>query len=234
MAKIIKITGYLVTLDDSLDEQEIALAAKEILGSKFNCIEKPFTAQTAEIGEWHDDHELNYTFCPVSDCEKYFTEDYELPAKIYHFREKYDFLSNMYKLSTPISLLFPDMSHALEFTCAEAAYQAYRCADPADRYKFVNIDGPAAKTLSHNIKARSNWDAIKTKCMKHVISEKFKNNPDLAARLLDTGNADLINENAQNDCFWGVCGGEGENMLGKILMEERFELKRKNWEDSMQ
>lgn len=72
MAKIIKVTGYLVALDDDIDEKEIALAAKEILGSKFDCIEKPFVAETADVGEWHDNHELNYYDCPIDVCESYF------------------------------------------------------------------------------------------------------------------------------------------------------------------
>ena len=72
MAEIIKITGYLVSLDDCIDEKEVALAAKEILGSKFDCIGKPFTAESADIGEWHDDHELNSFNCTTETCESYF------------------------------------------------------------------------------------------------------------------------------------------------------------------
>lgn len=73
MSKIIKITGYLIAHDD-VDEDEIALAAKEILGSKFDCIEKPFAAESKDIGELDDEHPLIYFDCPVSECEKYFND----------------------------------------------------------------------------------------------------------------------------------------------------------------
>lgn len=71
MAKIIKITGYLIG-DDDLDENEVALVAKSILGGKFDCIEKPFQAQSEEIPDWNDNHPLNYINCPITECEKYF------------------------------------------------------------------------------------------------------------------------------------------------------------------
>ena len=74
MAKIIKLTGYLIATDDDMDEREIAIAAKEILSSKFDCIGKPFTTESADIGIWSDEHKLNYIDCPVSVCEQYFNK----------------------------------------------------------------------------------------------------------------------------------------------------------------
>lgn len=43
-------------------------------------------------------------------------------------------------------------------------------------------------------------------------------------RLLATDNAELVEGNYWGDRFWGVCKGEGENHLGKILMRVRKEL----------
>lgn len=37
---------------------------------------------------------------------------------------------------------------------------------------------------------------------------------------------ELIEGNAWNDTFWGVCNGVGENWLGQLLMERRAELQR--------
>lgn len=72
MAKIIKLTGYLVTDDDNIDEKEIAFATKEILSDKFDCIGKPFKAEVATIEDWNDNHELNYINSTTDVCEKYF------------------------------------------------------------------------------------------------------------------------------------------------------------------
>lgn len=41
---------------------------------------------------------------------------------------------------------------------------------------------------------------------------------------MTTGNAELIEGNTWNDTFWGVCNGEGENNLGKLLMKVRTNL----------
>jgi predicted NAD-dependent protein-ADP-ribosyltransferase YbiA (DUF1768 family) len=43
--------------------------------------------------------------------------------------------------------------------------------------------------------------------------------------LLETGDAELIEGNDWGDTFWGVCGGKGNNFLGKLLMEVRKELR---------
>ena len=60
--------------------------------------------------------------------------------------------------------------------------------------------------------------------MYEICKIKFTTNPNLAKRLLDTGDEELIEGNDWNDIFWGVCNGKGENNLGKILMRIRNEL----------
>ena len=57
------------------------------------------------------------------------------------------------------------------------------------------------------------------------VSGKFAQNPDLLQKLLDTGDAHLEETNTWKDTFWGVCKGEGQNNLGKILMSVREELR---------
>ena len=48
----------------------------------------------------------------------------------------------------------------------------------------------------------------------------------LALRLVETGTEELVEGNDWGDTYWGVCKGTGKNMLGKILMEVREELKK--------
>ena len=59
-----------------------------------------------------------------------------------------------------------------------------------------------------------------------LVLEKFKQNPELKQKLLETGNQELIEGNTWNDTFWGVCNGQGQNWLGKILMLARSELNK--------
>lgn len=57
--------------------------------------------------------------------------------------------------------------------------------------------------------------------MREVVECKFKQNRWLMQKLMSTGKTQLVEGNNWNDTFWGVYKGEGENMLGKILMEIR-------------
>ena len=49
----------------------------------------------------------------------------------------------------------------------------------------------------------------------------------MASRLINTGDAILIEGNTWGDTYWGVCDGVGENRLGKLLMEVREECKKR-------
>ncbi len=59
--------------------------------------------------------------------------------------------------------------------------------------------------------------------MEKIVYEKFVQNPTLAQDLLDTGNKTLKEGNYWRDLYWGVDlkTGEGENHLGKTLMQLR-------------
>lgn len=60
--------------------------------------------------------------------------------------------------------------------------------------------------------------------MADIVTAKFEQNPELAARLIATAPAELIEGNSWGDTYWGVCGGQGENRLGLILMAVRSKL----------
>lgn len=71
--KLIKITGFLIGEND-IDEEEIALVAKSILGGKFDCIEKPFTVQSQPLPDWNEEHPLNSIYATLESCENYFPQ----------------------------------------------------------------------------------------------------------------------------------------------------------------
>ena len=72
---------------------------------------------------------------------------------------------------------------------------------------------------------RKDWDAVKDDVMRRAVRRKFEAHDDIRAVLLSTGDEEIV-ENAPRDYYWG-CGadGSGKNMLGKILMEVRAELR---------
>lgn len=95
--------------------------------------------------------------------------------------------------------------------------------------RIRNAPGPKdAKALgrTRDVKIRPDWDDVRDEVMRRAIWRKFEVHADLAARLLATGDEELI-ENAPNDYYWG-CGadGTGLNMTGKLLMGLRTELRK--------
>lgn len=53
----------------------------------------------------------------------------------------------------------------------------------------------------------------------------FSQHEDLRALLLSTGDAKLV-EHTENDAYWGDGGdGSGKNMLGRILVQVREQLR---------
>ena len=72
---------------------------------------------------------------------------------------------------------------------------------------------------------RSNWENIKDDVMFRAVLAKFRTHTDIQQILLDTGDAQIV-ENAPSDYYWG-CGkdGSGKNRLGEILMRVRDQLQ---------
>jgi predicted NAD-dependent protein-ADP-ribosyltransferase YbiA (DUF1768 family) len=60
--------------------------------------------------------------------------------------------------------------------------------------------------------------------MATIVTNKFKD-PILRKKLLDTGDADLVEGNTWHDQEWGAYKGVGNNYLGKILMVVREHIK---------
>lgn len=72
---------------------------------------------------------------------------------------------------------------------------------------------------------RRDWEAVKDDVMREAVRAKFTQHADLREMLLATGTATLV-EHTTNDAYWGDNGdGSGRNMLGRILMDIREELR---------
>jgi ribA/ribD-fused uncharacterized protein len=87
------------------------------------------------------------------------------------------------------------------------------------------LDTPGkAKRAGRNLQLRHDWEKVKYDVMLDIVFAKFYQHPELAAKLLATGDAELIEGNWWNDTTWGVCNGVGSNWLGRILMMVRARL----------
>jgi len=107
------------------------------------------------------------------------------------------------------------------FKTVEHAYQAAKTYSIDDRMKIANADTPGqAKRLGRKANVRSDWESVKVGVMRGLLIQKFSD-VNLRKKLLATGKQELIEGNEWGDLFWGVCKGNGKNILGKLLMEIR-------------
>lgn len=137
--------------------------------------------------------------------------------KIDSFKGPYRFLSNFYPAEVELD--------GVKYPSVEHAYQARKTNVRVEREIILNAKKASqAKALGQSVTKIEEWDEIKVDVMKELIRKKFYNKV-LRAELLDTGDAELSEGNWWNDTFWGVCKGRGKNMLGKILMEVRKEIR---------
>ena len=129
----------------------------------------------------------------------------------------YAFLSNFY----PSTIWIDGKS----YPTVEHAYQSHKTLNEDSRELIRKAKDPAvAKKLGKGVEMRPDWDSVKEDLMRTFIRAKFES-PFLADLLLKTEDAELVHVNTWNDRVWGVCRGSGQNLLGKILMEVRQELK---------
>jgi ribA/ribD-fused uncharacterized protein len=132
------------------------------------------------------------------------------------FDGEYRFLSNFW----PVEIEF----EGIQFSSVEGAYQAAKTLDPMVRLEIAVLPANKAKRAGKKLKIRSDWEAIKIPVMEILVRKKFQN-PELKDKLLATGERPLIEGNWWGDTFWGICKEQGQNHLGRILMQVRDELK---------
>lgn len=113
----------------------------------------------------------------------------------------------------------------LRWRTVEHAFQAAKTLDRARFLAIHDAETPAkAKRIGRQCRMRADWDQVKQGVMLDLLRIKFKD-PDMRAALLATGNKILIEGNTWGDRYWGVYNGEGENHLGKLLMQVRQEIR---------
>lgn len=77
----------------------------------------------------------------------------------------------------------------------------------------------------NGMQPRPGWHEVKLDIMRRADRAKFEQNPQLAALLLATGDAELV-EDSPDEPFWGIGpDGRGLNWAGRVLMEVRARLR---------
>ncbi len=140
------------------------------------------------------------------------------------FDGEFDFLSNFF----PAPITFEGTA----FPTSEHAFQAAKTHNHETRLTIAAKATPGQAKRAGGKRGiikgdlfRSDWEQVKVQVMEEIVKIKFTTHPGLAKALLNTGTRRLIEGNVWNDTFWGVCRGNGQNNLGKILEKIREELK---------
>lgn len=138
------------------------------------------------------------------------------------FKDKYRFLSNFWPCVVVLD--------GLQYKSVEHAFVASKTTDPKKR-EVVRQQPTAsmAKRYGKTLILRDGWNEMKRDIMEDLIRQKFQD-PVLKAKLLETGDEQLIEGNTWGDVFWGVTRGVGLNHLGKILMKVRDEIRQASQE----
>ncbi len=127
------------------------------------------------------------------------------------FEGPYRFLSNFYEGGPGLT--------------GEHYFQAAKAATPDQHDWVLAAETPGqAKYRGRSVQMREDWEEVKIDVMTDVVRTKFQD-PTLRQWLDATGDFELVEGNNWGDTFWGVDNqtGEGENHLGKILMQIREE-----------
>lgn len=153
----------------------------------------------------------------------------------FHENEEYGFLSNWYKCTFE--------SRGTTYTSMEQYMMhmkvlLFREYDLAD--KIMETDNPAeCKSLGRTKFASfdsEKWENMCGHIVKRGLRAKFMQNPELKEKLLSTGNC-ILAECSPYDKKWGIgldiCDArrldvekwKGKNLLGRLLMEVREELR---------
>lgn len=138
---------------------------------------------------------------------------------IYGFFGQYRWLSNFHLASVSFD--------GVTYISNEHAYQAAKTLNHSERRWFSDprTDCRKAKRLGSVVTMQPDWDILKFSVMKQINHQKYTDHVYLKEMLLSTGDNYLEETNTWGDTYWGVCNGNGQNNLGKILMDIRKNLR---------
>ncbi|UDL16866.1 hypothetical protein SEA_ATUIN_139 [Arthrobacter phage Atuin] len=142
---------------------------------------------------------------------------------INEFKGNTFFLSNFY-VGKPIHY------GVFDYASGEHLFNALKTVNLKEQEWVRSAPTPGeAKKRGRQVNLRPNWDNdIRYKAMRAVVGRKFMQDWSLAVNLYITFDAELIEGNTWHDNVWGnctcgraACEVEGQNHLGKLLMEYR-------------
>lgn len=132
-------------------------------------------------------------------------------------KDKYGWLSNFERAQQKVGYIVYD-SNEHYYQSEKAKYDDYKDWIINAPNPFLAMIGGRSLRKKEMI---DNWKSIKVNIMLKGLRAKFSQNGELRRKLLATGKATL-HEDSPTDMFWGI---KGKDMLGKLLIKVRKELR---------
>lgn len=116
-----------------------------------------------------------------------------------------------------------------DFDTAEQAYHWFKFPESHElQLGILGADSAHAAfkfAERHRAQRRPDWDVVKVPTMREILRAKIRRHEYVRRKLLETGHRVLI-ENSWRDDFWGWGPNrDGKNVLGKLWMEVRDEVR---------
>ena len=115
------------------------------------------------------------------------------------------------------------------YKTVEHYYQAMKYDNKEIKNRIINAETPKEASnigRDRNNKRIDNFKDIKNDIMFNGILEKFRQNRDIAYKLIETRNNDIA-EATVDEYYWGIGKDRsGQNNIGKILVQVRERIKR--------
>lgn len=145
----------------------------------------------------------------------------DTPYRICFYEQDFYVLSNFSAFMVEFGdLMFPTSEHAYHW-----------CKFPSDPLKQQAIrvasSAHAAFKMAERWKQyrREDWNTVKVALMRDILRHKVEQHEYVQRKLLQTGDRYLV-ENSWRDNFWGWGPNQdGQNVLGKLWMEIRAEIR---------
>lgn len=159
----------------------------------------------------------------------------DTPERVCFYEQDFYVLSNFSSFS--IMWNWSDREGSARFDTSEAVYhfEKFRCRGRVPtgeqwnlmhKIRFASSAHEAFKIAERNKHLRRpDWDDVKVGIMRDILRAKAEQHEYVRRKLLATGDRELV-ENSWRDDFWGWGPNRGgQNMLGKLWMEVRAELR---------
>lgn len=157
----------------------------------------------------------------------------DTPERVCFYEQDFYVLSNFssFQIEWTSNWRFPTSEHVYHWLKFATGFDLLDAAgvDAAAVAKKIQVAPSAHEAFKiaerHKELRRPDWDAVKVDFMRKVIRAKARQHEYVRRKLLATGNRELV-ENSWRDDFWGWGPNrDGKNMLGKLWMEIRAELR---------